>query len=64
MGCHIVYYIQGAKTSIPKLREVMGEQNKDLLSRSHMLEIRPCSTIDSHFGSDEVWKSSETTEVF
>jgi hypothetical protein len=50
---------------MPKLHDLIGrDQNKDLLSRNCMLEMRPCSTTDSKIGSDWGWKSNKTTEVF
>jgi len=29
-----------------------------------MSEMRPCSATDHQIGSDEIWKSRKTTEVF
>ena len=41
-----------------------GYENRDVLSTNYMLEMRPCSSEDRQIGSDEVWRSSKTTEVF
>ena len=37
---------------MPKLHEVMGDQNKDLLSSNCMLDMRPWSAMDYQSGSD------------
>jgi len=38
---------------MPRLRGLIGEdQNKELLSRNCMSEMRPCSATDRQIGSD------------
>ena len=61
---YILLYTGCRKPPFPNFVRWWGDQNKDVLSRNYMLEMCLCSTIDCHFVSDEVWKSSKTTEVF
>jgi len=37
---------------------------KQRLSRNCVSEMRPCSATDRQIGSNQVWKSNKTTEVF
>jgi hypothetical protein len=48
-----------------KLCEVIGVvQNKDLLSKTYVLEIFPCSTMDCHIGLTKVGNQSKHLKYF
>jgi hypothetical protein len=42
------------ENSMPKLCEVIGDQNEDLFLRNCMSEMRPCSTADRQISLTEV----------